>query len=82
MAVRHACRRGGALRAGQRGADRHGNDKHGMAPALRGQMIRRLFRAILVLAVLGGFGLVGYAYLGDIAPEPRDIRVPVTLNGQ
>lgn len=45
-------------------------------------MIRRLFRAILVLAVLGGFGLVGYAYLGDIAPEPRDIRVPVTLNAQ
>jgi len=45
-------------------------------------MIRRLLRAILVLAVLGGLGLVGYAYLGDLAPEQGEMRVPVTLNAE
>lgn len=45
-------------------------------------MIRRLLKAILVLGVLGGIGLVGYAYLGDLTPDQRDMRVPVTLNVQ
>ncbi len=40
----------------------------------------RLFKAILVLALLGFVALTGYAYLGDYAPEMREISHPVTLD--
>jgi hypothetical protein len=40
----------------------------------------RLFKAIFVLAVLGFAALTGYAYLGDYAPEVREISRPVTLD--
>lgn len=45
-------------------------------------MIRRLIKAILVLAVLGAIGFVAYAYFADLTPEAQGIRLPVTLNGQ
>jgi hypothetical protein len=45
-------------------------------------MIRRLIKAIFVLAVLGAIGFIGYAYFADLTPEAQDIRLPVTLNGQ
>ncbi len=41
----------------------------------------RLLKFLVFLVVLGGLGLVGYAYLGDLSPEPRDEAVPVDLNG-
>ena len=40
----------------------------------------RLIKVVGVLVVLGGLGLTGYAYLVDMAPEPRRITLPVTLN--
>lgn len=40
----------------------------------------RLFKAILVLAVIGFAALTGYAYLGDYAPEIQEISRPVTLD--
>ena len=40
----------------------------------------RLIKAGLILVVLGFVGLTGYAYLADLAPAPRQISVPVTLN--
>ena len=40
----------------------------------------RLIKAVLVLAVLGFAGLVGYAYLADLAPESVEVKVPVILN--
>jgi hypothetical protein len=45
-------------------------------------MIRRLLRVILVLVILGGFGLIGFAYLGDLTPEQQDVSLPVTLNAE
>lgn len=39
----------------------------------------RLIKAVLVLVVLGFAGLVGYAYLADLAPEPAEVKVPVIL---
>lgn len=43
-------------------------------------MVRWLFRLILVVVVIAGVGLVGYAYLGDLSPSQTDVRQPVTLN--
>ncbi len=43
--------------------------------------MRIVFKLILILLVLGGIGLVGYAYLGDLSPEQNDVVQPVTLDG-
>jgi hypothetical protein len=43
-------------------------------------MLWRLVKLVFVLAVLGFFGLVGYAYLGDLSPMQRDVTQPVTLD--
>ncbi len=40
----------------------------------------RLIKAVLVLAILGLAGLVGYAYLADLAPDSTEVKVPVILN--
>lgn len=40
----------------------------------------RLFRFLVILALLGFAGLVGYAYLGPLAPETEVIRQEVTLD--
>ncbi len=40
----------------------------------------RLIALVLVLVVLGFIGLVGYAYLVDMAPVSADVKVPVILN--
>ncbi|WP_256369763.1 hypothetical protein [Tropicimonas sp. IMCC6043] len=40
----------------------------------------RLIKLLLYLAVLGGIGLVGYAYLADLTPDQRRVVEPVTLN--
>jgi hypothetical protein len=40
----------------------------------------RLIKAVLMLVVLGLIGLVGYAYLGDLAPTQSTITQPVVLD--
>ena len=40
----------------------------------------RLIKALLVLLVLGFAGLVGYAYLADLAPPDVEVKIPVILN--
>jgi predicted small integral membrane protein len=40
----------------------------------------RLIKVVLVLAVLGFAGLVGYAYLADLAPVSAEVKVPVILD--
>lgn len=40
----------------------------------------RLLKLLLVLAVVALVGLAGYAYLGDMAPETGERRVPVDLD--
>ena len=39
-----------------------------------------LLKIIGILIVLGGLAFVGFAYVGDMDPEPRDVTVPVDLN--
>ncbi len=43
-------------------------------------MIGTLFKLLLLLVVLGGIGLGGFAYLGDLTPERDEIRQPVDLD--
>lgn len=40
----------------------------------------RLLKFLFFLIVLGGIGLVGYAYLGDLSPEQEEINQPVELD--
>ena len=42
--------------------------------------MRRLIKAVFVLAVLGFVGLTGYAYLADLVPQSSEVKVPVILN--
>lgn len=42
--------------------------------------MRRLFKALLVLAAIVFAALSVYAYLGDYAPAPREIVEPVILD--
>lgn len=58
----------------ERGITPHSGQEKGVAG------MGRIIKALLFLAVLGFIGLTGYAYLGDLAPQPTDITQPVTLN--
>lgn len=40
----------------------------------------RLIKLLFFLLIIGGIGLVGFAYLGDLSPEQTDISQPVDLN--
>lgn len=42
----------------------------------------KLLKFIVILAVIGFVGLVGFAYLGDLDPESRDVSEPVDLNAR
>lgn len=41
----------------------------------------RLLRVVVVLALLAVAGLSAYAYFGDMTPQRREVRVPVSLTG-
>lgn len=41
----------------------------------------RLLKLLLVLAVMIGAAVIGYAYLGDLSPEQTEVSEPVTLDG-
>jgi len=71
---------GGAT--GEAAGERRGPEK---APAIGADgaeqgMLLRLFKAIFVLAILGGIALVGYAYLADLEPRQTRVSEPVTLD--
>jgi len=40
-----------------------------------------ILKFIVILVILGGIGLVGYAYLGDLTPQQSDVVAPVMLDG-
>lgn len=42
----------------------------------------RLFKLVLVLAVLGFAALTGFAYFGDMTPDSTTVVEPVTLDAQ
>lgn len=37
----------------------------------------RLFKFLVVLILAAVIGLIGYAYLGDMDPVRREVRIPV-----
>lgn len=39
----------------------------------------RIFKALLTLLVIAFLGVVGYAYFGNMKPEPKDVHQPVDL---
>ncbi|RRH76414.1 hypothetical protein [Falsigemmobacter faecalis] len=39
----------------------------------------RLIKVLLVLIVLGFAGLTGFAYFGDMTPEPAQVSQPLDL---
>ena len=41
-----------------------------------------LIKLVVLVLVLGFIGLVGYAYLVDLAPAQQEIRLPVVLQGE
>lgn len=40
----------------------------------------RILKFLFLLALIAFVGLVGYAYLGNLAPKQSDVTVPVELN--
>ncbi|WP_281261127.1 hypothetical protein [Aliiruegeria haliotis] len=42
--------------------------------------MKRLFKLLLYLVVLGAIGLTGYAYLADLTPEQVRVSEPVSLD--
>ena len=40
----------------------------------------RLFKALIVLAIIGLAGLTAFAYLGDLSPSQTEVTKPVVLN--
>jgi hypothetical protein len=40
----------------------------------------RLFKALIVLAIIGFVGLTAFAYLGDLTPAQTEVKKPVVLN--
>ena len=63
-------------KAGATGRDRAGPGKD----KKRQDTMVRIFKFLLLLALIAFVGLVGYAYLGDMTPERSDVTVPVDLN--
>lgn len=45
-------------------------------------MIGRLLKFLVFVVVVGVIGLSGYAYLGDLAPEPTEHSLTVTLDAE
>ena len=45
-------------------------------------MLGRLLKFVGVLVILGGIGLVGYTFLGDLSPrvEPKSVTVTLDAN--
>ena len=41
----------------------------------------RIFKAIIVLVILAGVGIAGYAYLGDMQPDTAERRREFDLSG-
>ncbi|WP_395540145.1 hypothetical protein [Neotabrizicola sp. sgz301269] len=40
----------------------------------------RIFKALIVLAIIGFAGLTAFAYLGDLTPAQNEVKKPVVLN--
>lgn len=43
-------------------------------------MIKGFFQLVVVAVLIGLFGLIVYAYVGDLSPVEAQVNQPVTLN--
>ncbi len=41
-----------------------------------------ILKLIFILVIVGGIGLVGFAYLGDLSPDRTEVVAPVTLDAK
>ncbi|QFU08482.1 hypothetical protein PARPLA_03083 [Rhodobacteraceae bacterium THAF1] len=39
-----------------------------------------VLKILVILVLIGGLAFVGFAYVGDMEPEPQEMTVPVDLN--
>ncbi len=44
--------------------------------------MRLFLRFLMFLILFGAVGLIGFAYLGELAPESREAVTPVTLDAE
>jgi hypothetical protein len=44
------------------------------------QGMGRILKALLTLVLFAVLGLIGFAYFGDISPDPTEVRQPVELH--
>lgn len=42
--------------------------------------MKRIIKGLIVLALIAFSGLVGFAYLGNLEPEQKQVTQPVTLD--
>ena len=42
--------------------------------------MRFLIKSLVLLILLGGIGLVGYAVLADLSPPRKDVTLPVQID--
>ena len=40
----------------------------------------KLIKLLLILVILGGLALIGFAYRGDLTPSQTEVTEPVTLD--
>jgi len=50
--------------------------------AERAEMIRRLIKYLVILALVGAVGVAAYALLFDLPAEQQEVVIPVTPLGQ
>jgi hypothetical protein len=62
--------------------NRHRNPAAGrVTSGWKEEHMGRIFKAVIFLAILAAIAVVGYAYLGDMAPRQQEQRLEVDLNG-
>lgn len=59
-----------------------GMAQHKQQKENRGRDMRHIFKLLVVLVVLAGIGLIGFAYVGDLSPDQSLTTQPVTLDVQ
>jgi hypothetical protein len=56
-------------------------DAFATGPGTEGQSMIRLFKLLIFLIIVAFVALVGYAYLGNLAPDQSETVEPVQLDG-
>ena len=70
-------RQAGTIPSGARRGGWGNDNGHGTGSAMW-----RMLRGLIYLAILGGIGLAGYAFVADLSPEQEEQRGTVVLDGR